>query len=96
MNKKQKIVFLVGIGIIVIMGLIPPWHYYAVYSRDQQIPIELVGGYEFLFSPSMLSGNTIPHIDLCRLLVQWAVVAIATAGIVLVLKDDKETSQKGG
>jgi hypothetical protein len=30
----------------------------------------------------------IPYIDFSRLLVQWAIVAFATAGIVSVLKDD--------
>lgn len=85
MNKKQKIAFLVGIGIIVLMGLIPPWYYAFVGG-----PHRLLGAYGLLFSPPSLVGAedlADVYIDLSRLLVQWAVVAIATAGIVLVLKD---------
>jgi hypothetical protein len=98
MNKKQKVVFLMGVGIIVLMGLMPPWYYHHVgfsdYS-DQPIALEINGDYAWLFSPpiSDLPGlhkkDTLVLIDLSRLLIQWAVVAIATAGIVLVLKDKR-------
>jgi hypothetical protein len=149
MNKKQKAVFLVGVGLIVLMGLIPPW-YYDNPETDQR-PKKIYGGYAFLFSPSppplatehaalskvrkevthlmqqgkedeafskfkeVVKANNIdpdeavdwflamkkglfvvPHIDLSRLLVQWAVVAIAIAGIVVFLKDDTARSQNGG
>ena len=36
------------------------------------------------------------RLDATRLYIQWAVIFIAMAGIVLVLKDDEETLQKGG
>jgi hypothetical protein len=99
MNKKQKVVLLVGVAIIVLMGLIPPWYYHVVRTEDQRIAFEGEGGYAFLFSPPSFSLKSSSHypfedpraisrINLSRLLVQWAVVAIATAGIVLVLKDD--------
>ena len=51
MNKKQKVVFLVGVGIIVVMGLIPPWHLEVLFDLDQQIPLTVRLGYGFLFSP---------------------------------------------
>lgn len=95
MNKKQKVVFLVGVGIIVIMGLIPPWYYHSVRSLDQRIAFEINGDYGSLFSPPSSDlprfniRDTLVLIDLSRLLVQWAVVAIATAGIVLVLQDKR-------
>ena len=41
MNKKQKIVLFVTLGIIVVMGLFPPWYYRAVLIKgDQHIPFE--------------------------------------------------------
>jgi hypothetical protein len=95
MNRKQKVVFLVGVGIIVMMGLIPPWYYHSVFTEEQRIACEINGDYGFLFSPPQPPSDlvrfkakyTLILIDYSRLLVQWAVVAIATAGIVLVLKD---------
>jgi hypothetical protein len=149
MNKKQKTVFLVGVGLIVLIGLIPPWHYDVL--EPGQRPKKIHAGYGFLFCPPpapltteqaalskirqevthlMLQGKedealdkvtevvkankidpekavdwlmeiknglfAVPHIDLSRLLIQWAVVAIAMAGIALFLKDDDAISQKGG
>lgn len=140
MNNKQKAVLLVGVGLIVLMGLIPPW-YYDNPETDKK-PKIIYGGYAFLFSPSppplakehaalskirkevmflMQQGKedeafskfkdvvkakkvdpdeavdwfltikkglfVVPHIDLSRLLVQWAVVAIAMVGIALSLKE---------
>jgi hypothetical protein len=102
-NKKQKIVFLVGVGIIVLMGLIPPWYYHAVFSENQRTAFEFDGGYQFLFSPDLRVSYKFekyfpprerPCINLSRLLVQWAVVAIATAGIVLVFKDHNGKAQQ--
>jgi hypothetical protein len=119
MNRKQKIVFLIGVGIIVLMGLMPPWYYHALYFRDydSQFPgaATLPTGYGFLFyppDPPHLMGffeydegmgdykgvghqryqkSSGPCIDLSRLLIQWAVVAIGTAAIVFVLKDRART-----
>jgi hypothetical protein len=51
MNKKQKVIFLVGVGIIVGMGLIPPWHCQVLFGLDQRIPFTMDAGYRFLFSP---------------------------------------------
>jgi hypothetical protein len=148
MNKKQKMVLLVGVGLIVLIGLVPPWHY-DVFETGQ-LPKKIHAGYGFLFSPptppvtwehaaltkihkevrrllrqgkedealdkvaEVVKANKIdidkaadwllevnkgliavPHIDLSRLLVQWAVVAIAMAGIALFLKDSNAISQKG-
>jgi hypothetical protein len=90
MNKKQKIVFLVGFGTIVIMGLIPPWY----FPGPGEALIE--GSYGFIFSPPSYEGYTFaPNIDLYRLLVQWAVVIIATGGMIFILKDDNWKVQTG-
>jgi hypothetical protein len=94
MNKKQRVVFLVGIGIIVLMGLIPPWYYHAVYSREQRLMFEIpaTDDYGLLFSPPSWDltrkpiFDPVPRIDFSRLLLQWAVVAIGTAGICFALK----------
>lgn len=81
MNKKQKIVFLVGLGIIVLMGLIPPG--LDSYSGTRFYDLLLFG-----------YGEGSQTIDLTRLFLQWAVVVIATAGIIFILKDNNGGSQK--
>lgn len=86
MNKKQKIVFLVGLGIIVLMGLIPPWCFYTPISS---IP----GQYDIIFSYDSY-GNRGTNIDLTRLFIQWVVVVIATAGIMFILKNNNGRSNK--
>jgi hypothetical protein len=97
MNKKQKLVFLVGAGIIVLMGLMPPWYYRAAYPEGERIytvSIPASPTYGFLFSPpdmdlvhARIEGQPhVPCIDLRRLFVQWVAVAIATTGIILTLK----------
>ncbi len=80
-NKKQKIVFLVGLGIIVLMGLIPPW---ADSGWDSL-------GYDFIFTHNPYYGRSI---DLIPLFLQWVVVVITTAGIIFILKDNNGGSQK--
>jgi hypothetical protein len=86
MNKKQKVVFLVGIGIIVIMGLVPPWYY---QSRGPYPSSP--GGYGFILSTPYHIGDAI---DVTRLFIQWAMVAIATAVIMWAFKDDNREVQK--
>jgi hypothetical protein len=91
MNKKQKIVFLIGLSIIVFMGLIPPWYFQTTFTVDQHTAFETDGGYEWIFDPPVSDQPWTPGsrsvVDLRRLLVQWGVVAIATAGLVFVLRD---------
>lgn len=105
MNKKQRVVFLVGVGIIILMGLIPPWYYRAVLpSGDHiaQFTVRADRDYGFLFDPPPTfdfledaQGHkkgfypVLPCIDFSRLLLQWAVVAIATAAMIFILKDEK-------
>jgi len=59
------------------MGLIPPWYFYSPQSSTP-------GHYDFIFSCDYYDRGT--HIDITRLFIQWAVVAIATAGILFYLK----------
>ena len=117
-RKRQKATILIGVGIIVFMGLFPPWYYHALYYRDFydrpfQAAAMLPAGYGFLFSPpdppdwmddfeydkykgdykgvggQRYHKSSGPCIDISRLLIQWAVIGIATAAIVFALKDDK-------
>lgn len=77
MNRKQKICLLAGITVIVVMGLFPPW----VLERR-------VGPYSFIGHPP---GDA-RFIDLYRLGIQFLIVAVATAGLIFILKDTNISS----
>jgi hypothetical protein len=72
-NRKQRVCLTVGFLLLVLATLFPPWKVsggrYASSSS-----------YGFLFSPPY-SGATI---DVPRLQVEWALVALATAGLFLL------------
>jgi hypothetical protein len=83
MNKKQKNVVLVGILIIVLMGLVPPWNF-RIGGGERYI--ERPAPYGFIFSPPSYSGY-VARVEIRRLLVQWVVVVFACYGFVLIFKD---------
>ncbi len=86
MNRKQKRIFFIGIAIIVLMGLIPPWYYQARGPFPSR-----PGGYGFIFDTPYDIGDAI---DISRLFIQWAMVAIATFVIMWVLKNDNRKSSQ--
>lgn len=99
-RRRQQAFFLLGIGIIVTMGLMPPWQYKA-FCRADQAPITGMAGYGFLFSPALDScpvgisekcceEKMTLSIDLTGLLVQWAVVIIGMGGLLIVLGDRQQ------
>jgi hypothetical protein len=102
-GRKQKVVFLVGVGIMVVMGLIPPWHLEVLFDFKQQFPVVMDAGHHFLFSPpawesypslhhyaDLEDAVVAPSIALSRLCVQWVVVAAAVGGILIVLRGSQK------
>ena len=106
MNQNQKRALIAGLGVVVLMGLIPPWNY---TYQDRVKP----AGYAWLFSPtyqgrsapplSRLLGQPQPEspkprfkikesppwsvkMDGSRLLIQWLVTLMVTAGLWVALK----------
>ncbi len=63
MNRKQRRAIWVGVVLIVLMGLLPPWQ--RVYGRDGRVS----ASYSLLFDPP---ENAV--IDTTRLLIQWFLV----------------------
>ncbi len=78
MNRKQMIVLWIGITVFVLMGLFPPFiaSLPSGYGGRQRY-------YQFILS---IYGN----IDIIRLCVQWAMVAVITGGLIYTLKDKKD------
>ncbi len=106
MNKKQKTCLLIGIAVVVAMGLYPPW---VIESQSQHYKFEFdpePGPYSWIGSPptveirkyrgkTLLSQEaTARFIDLYRLGVQFFLVAVVTAGLVIVLKGKSPVKNK--
>lgn len=104
MNKKQRTIIIIGLGVILLMGLIPPWK--CAFSVPRLAHLERPAGYGFIFYPPSpvgvaRSGEFLEssikrdpsywsvRLDITRLFIQWIVVAITVAGICLVLKEDE-------
>jgi hypothetical protein len=66
------------------MGLFPPWtdivHFKTIHTES---PI----GYALILAPPQLGAAHIVKIDFSRLLLQWALVALAVGGGQIFLKD---------
>lgn len=81
MNKKQLVVMWVGIAIIVLMGLFPPWTTYG-NSGDCYLTHKFI-----LFKPA--ERNIPARIDTGHLFVQWIIVTAITGGLIVTFKDKK-------
>ena len=90
MNKKQKTCLLIGITAIVVMGLYPPWvlETKELWAGKVKYTLE-PGPYSWIGDPPV----TAKFIDLYRLCVQFFVVAVVTAGLIIIFRDEKATKQ---
>lgn len=84
MNKKQIIVLWIGIAVIVIMGIFPPW------IVGQTILSPKDGGYRFVLSHPEVRSLDCYSLNTSRLLVQWIMVVAITGGLLVTLKEKKK------
>jgi hypothetical protein len=97
MRNTQQTIVLVGILLIVLMGLYPPW----IYVDDSKVAHPM--GYAPIWKPPVKSQHdsvdlfgiklqlkvetqTANTIDLSRLLIQIAILSAVTCGAVVLLK----------
>ena len=104
MNRKQKVCILVSITAIVLMGLYPPWVIESkeIYGGKVKYTLE-PGPYSWIGSPPSPSGSyryggktqyydaKARFIDLYRLVNQYFMVAVVTAGLFIFFKDRKRS-----
>lgn len=104
MNRKQKIVLWIGIGIFVLMALFPPWTLQLTstsiltlsYEEKRWLAGQKSSTYKFLLTPPQLGvadqkiGVPFFQIDVPKLGVQVAVVAVITGGLFVTLKEKKK------
>jgi len=103
LNKNQKTVLWVALGIIVLMGIFPPW----IYGTNTT-PLnssgkidgpttfeESAAEYHFIFVPPTQTGGLgdnffVSHthrLDYGRLFIEWIVVIVVAGGLIFLLKD---------
>jgi hypothetical protein len=82
LNLLQKRILLAGVGIIVLMGLVPPW----TWEGYNQQPS---GGYHFLLDPSPFNYSSNTHLNIGILFMQWFLVALVTVALMFYFKDWK-------
>ena len=94
MNDKQKKCLWVGIALIVVMGLFPPWvcetdSFFGGGSKLLHHITTEPGPYSWIDDPPAKAK----FVDLYRLGIQYFLVAVVTAGLIITLgskKDGKE------
>ena len=89
MNGKQKIILALGVILIILSGLFPPW---TNTFKQASIYSETPADYSFIFDPPRKWVKTYGvKLDIERLSVQWIIIIIGTgAGILLVAPTKKE------
>jgi hypothetical protein len=90
MNAKQKTTLWVGIIAFLLIGLFPPWLYQLSYW---EAPRKQHAGYAPLLAPPPAPrGAWSVKIDTERLYIQWAIVVVATGGLLTICSHRKKDS----
>jgi hypothetical protein len=94
MNKKQRKIILIGISLIIVSVIFPPWKEIVFLSQGK---FELESAiYRFIFAQTRIESKTKDgqlvsfteyRIDATRLILQWIFIALVIGGIILYLKD---------
>lgn len=80
MNKPQLICLWIGIGLIVLAGLLPPW--VEVYDYGQVQTGKAIG-HAWLFDPPEPEYSDVGvHLDYGRLFLIWLVIVGVTGGAI--------------
>ena len=88
MNRKQVICLWIGIIVIVLLGLYPPWM--IIIESQVRGDSGFIGkGRHFMLH----QYNKQWQIDTSRLGVQWIIVAVITGGLVVTFSGKKDKKQ---
>ena len=83
MNRTHLIILWIGIILIVLMGLFPPWTLILEGSVGTL-------GYAFILS----RPRKICNINTSLLFAQWIMVAVVTGGLIITFKDKKPKDEQ--
>lgn len=90
----------IGVGLVVVMGIYPPWVAYTFKTGDKNMPMAgapvVYYGHHFLLEPPMTLGSPGQYafIDLSRLIVQWVLVGAATLALVVTLNRRRDSDPR--
>jgi len=92
MSEKQRKLLLVGIAVAGFMGVFPPWtdRFFLDSGSSGSLQAQGPCGYSFILDPPQAKMFHTVAIDVGRLVVQWAVVAIAVGGGLVFLREPSE------
>lgn len=84
MDSPRKKLLCVGLAVIILMGIFPPW---VSVLHGGRVHIEKPAGYAFVFSSPTTAGPRYGvRIDLTRLFLQWVIVAFVVGGGPVITK----------
>lgn len=95
MNPRQKFVLLVGILLVGLAALYPPWNFVDQYFSYSSVEVERFAGYSFFFAPPAPNPPTearsnliatVSRIDARRLAVEWVAIVLVTTGLLFLLR----------
>jgi hypothetical protein len=102
MNGKQLVVLRVGVFVILLLALFPPWRVgsYTNAGTDRVVACDFRAGYAFLFNPP----ESVEHqarvgdarIDLPLLLAEWAAAAGVTWLVASFLRNARGPGTNSG
>jgi hypothetical protein len=90
MNKRQLLVARIAVGLIVLIGLVPPWtQSFQIRGISQ---IREAAGYAPIFAPPkprFRDEDYVVEMNIARLFLQWILVAVAGGTLIWTLKTEK-------
>jgi hypothetical protein len=95
LNSQQLTAVKVGIALLVLMGIFPPWrHTFSMSLGGDRFHSERPADYYAIFAPpkppeDLIAIGWTTNIDFGRLVLQWVVVAVATFGGIFLLGQTK-------
>lgn len=89
MNKKQVIISIIGVTVVFLMGLIPPWKTVDTSSMTTR---EMPAGYYFIFAPPEPDEEELlgVELDMSRLAVQWITTLFVIAAALYLTQEKEE------
>lgn len=95
MNPRQKHVLLVGIVLVGLAAIYPPWNLVDQYFSYSRLEVERFAGYSFFFAPPSPDPPprdrpqptaTVSRIDTRRLAVEWVGIVLVVTGLLFLLR----------
>ena len=85
MNTRQMVALWIGIALIALVTLFPPWVHVLSTHGGQEVTVS-VSNIGFLCAPSAVRGGLGVRMDVARLVASWALLILVTGTFVMTSK----------